>query len=285
MQLGDFEIIPVSGGTFRLDGGAMFGVVPQPLWQPKAPPDKRNRIRMAANCLLVRTGAHTVLIETGYGSKAGERERELFALEGDDPLIRNLARRGIEPEAIDTVLFTHLHFDHAGGATVRGEDGELRPTFPNARYVVQRVEWETATSGAPELEGSYPHENLLPLADAGQLDLVDGDVELRPGISARVTGGHTRGHQAILIESHGRPAIFLGDLCPTTAHLRRMWCMAYDLYPLETRAVKPELLGRAADEGWTVFFDHDPDVIASQLERDPKHEFVLREPVFSGASV
>lgn len=283
MQLGEYELIPVSGGTFRLDGGTMFGVVPQPLWQQKSPPDKRNRIRMAANCLVVRTGGHTVLIETGYGSKASEKERELFALEAGNPLVENLARRGIEPEAIDTVILTHLHFDHAGGATVRDEGAKLRPSFPNARYVVQRAEWETATSGAPELEGSYPQENLLPLAEAGQLELVDGDAELRPGISAHVTGGHTRGHQAILIESGGKTAVYVGDLCPTTAHLRRMWCMAYDLFLLETRRVKPELLGRAADEDWLVLFDHDPDVIASRLDRDPKQEFVLRDPFFSTA--
>jgi glyoxylase-like metal-dependent hydrolase (beta-lactamase superfamily II) len=280
MQLGDFELISVSGGTFRLDGGAMFGVVPKVLWQKKAPPDERNRIPMATNCLVVRDGKQTVLIETGYGSKATPKERDIFELQAGNPLVEGLSRHRIAPEEIDTVLLTHLHFDHAGGAIWRDPDGTLRPTFPNARYVAQRAEWETATSGAAELEGSYPDENLLPLAEADQLELVDGDVELRPGIRARVTGGHTRGHQAMVIESGGQAAVYLGDVCPTTAHLRRMWCMGYDLFPLETRRVKPALLGQAADEGWLVFWDHDPQVIAAYLGRDDSREFVLREPVY-----
>lgn len=283
MQLGNFELLSVSGGTFRLDGGAMFGVVPKVLWRKKAPPNARNYIVMDTNCLLVRTGDHTVLIETGYGPKASEKERNLFALEAGNPLLENLARHGIAAEEIDTVLLTHLHFDHAGGATLRDADGRLRPTFPKARYVVQRAEWETATSDVPELEGSYPGENLLPLAEANQLELVDGDVELRPGFRARTTGGHTRGHQAIVLESGGETAVYLGDLCPTTAHLRRLWCMGYDLYPLETRRVKPQVLGQAADEGWLVFWDHDPEVIAAYLERDERQEFVLREPIVRSA--
>lgn len=279
IKLGDLELVSVSGGTLRTDGGQMFGVVPKPLWQRRAPADERNRIRMDTNCLLVRNGQETVLIDTGYGSKATERQRELFALEAGNPLLENLARHGVAPDDVDVVILTHLHFDHAGGATLRTSDGQLRPTFPRARYLVQRVEWETAVAELPELKGAYFQDDLAPLAEADQLALVDGDVSLVRGIRARVTGGHTRGHQALLLESGGETAVYLADLCPTTAHLRTFWNMAVDLYPLEVRREKPALLGEAAERDWLVFWDHDPDVVAARLARDRREDFVLKEPI------
>jgi glyoxylase-like metal-dependent hydrolase (beta-lactamase superfamily II) len=153
----------------------------------------------------------------------------------------------------------------------------LTTTFPKARYVVQASEWTDATSGMPELEGAYPLENILPLQDAGQLDLIDGDVEIVPGLGAMVTAGHTRRHQSLLFSSAGQTAVFLGDLCPTSAHMRRLWHLGYDVYPMETRRRKPQVLGQAVDEAWIVLWDHDPDMVACRLARDPKREFAVLE--------
>jgi len=276
MQLGDWQIDVVSGGWHRADGGSMFGVVPKPVWERLLPPDDKNRIPMATNCLLCRNGRHTVLVDTGYGGKNPEREQRNFDLEPGEPLIASLASLGLSPDDINTVVFSHLHFDHAGGGT-RTADGKVKPAFPRARYFANRVEWTHATSGIPELRASYPQENLASLEAAGLLTLTDGDAEILPGLRTWVTGGHTAGHQAILLESGGRTAIYIADLCPTSHHLRSLWGMAYDLYPLDTRRQKPIVLGRAADEGWLVCWDHDPNVAIAQIARDERKEFAIVE--------
>lgn len=278
MQFGAWQLDTVSGGKLRLDGGAMFGVVPKPLWEKKQPADERNRIRMATNCLLARDGKHTIVIDTGPGGKHTPRERDFLALEPGEPLLESLEALGVSAESVDLVVLTHLHFDHAGGATHLEENGRVVPTFPNARYVVQRAEWQDATGGAAELRGSYPPENFVPLEEAGQLTLIEGDVEIVPGLRSLVTPGHTRGHQSLLLESEGRTAIYVGDLCPMTAHVRSHWCMAYDTQLLETRRRKPEVLGRAADGDWLVLWDHDPDWAACRLRRE-KQEFAVVDPL------
>jgi glyoxylase-like metal-dependent hydrolase (beta-lactamase superfamily II) len=279
MRLGEFELTTVSGGRFRIDGGTMFGVVPKPLWERSFPPDEWNTIPQATNCLLVRVPGRTALIDTGYGGKLAEKQRRQIEAEAGDPLAASLAAAGVTAEQIGLVLLTHLHFDHAGGATRRDEASRLVPTFPNAEYVVQRREWELATAGLPELRGSYPTENFVSLADGGRLRLIDGDAEVTPGIHALVTGGHTPGHQAFLIESGGETAAYLADICPTTRHLKTLWCMGYDLDLLATRRAKRTLLGRATDEGWLVLFDHDPDVAAARIGRDDVREFVVKEAI------
>ncbi len=275
MNLGNWQLDTVSGGTWRIDGGAMFGVVPKPLWEKLQPADERNRIRMSTNCVLARDGRHTVLIDAGYGGKLTERERDIYAAQPGEPLLESLAALGVSPDDIDTLVLSHLHFDHVGGGTRREGSERIVPTFPKARYVVRAGEWQVATSAAPELEGSYP-ENIQPLAASGLLELIDGDgdVEIVPGLRAMVTRGHTRWHQSLVLESAGQTAIYLGDLCPMAAHVRRLWGMAYDVEPLETRRRKPQVLGQAADEGWIVLWDHDPDRWASRLVRDAKREFI-----------
>jgi glyoxylase-like metal-dependent hydrolase (beta-lactamase superfamily II) len=278
LQLGDWTLTVVSGGRFRVDGGTMFGVVPKAVWQKLQPPDELNRIRNATNCVLARNGKHTILIDTGYGGKCGVREREHMSLEDGVPILASLAAVGVTAEDIDRVVLSHLHFDHAGGATHLVGDGKLLPTFPRARYLVQRSEWDDATSGAPELRNAYPTPWLLPFSECGRLDLIEGDVEILPGLRAIVTGGHTRGHQAIVIESGDETAVYLGDLCPMTTHVRTLWGMSYDVYPLDVRRRKPELLGRAADNGWWLIFNHDPDVAISKLARDPEREFQIVDP-------
>ncbi len=279
MNLGAWQLDTVSGGTFQLDGGTMFGVVPKPLWEKFHAPDERNRIPSGTNCVLARNGTHTVLVDTGYGGKLSDRERKIYDIQPGEPLLDNLASLGVAPEEVDTVVLSHLHFDHAGGATRYDEHGELTPTFPKARYVVQQREWEDAMSCASELRGAYPMDNLAPLEEADQLDLIDGDTEILPGLRSRVTGGHTAGHQAFFFLSQKQVAIYLGDLCPMASHTPALWCMAYDTFPLTTRRQKPIVLGEAADQGWLVLWDHDPDMVACRLERDEKREFRVVEPL------
>lgn len=277
MRLGDFELTTVSGGSYRIDGGTMFGIIPKALWSRVFPCDENNNILQATNCVLVRGHGRTVLIDTGYGDKLPEKMRRNLHTEDGDPLGASLAAIGVSKADIDTVILSHLHFDHAGGATALNEQGALVPAFPNAEFVVQRGEWEQATAGHIELKNAYPQENILPLGEHGVLRLVEGDVEIVPGIRALVTGGHTDRHQALVIESGGKTAVYLGDLCATTRHMPMLWGMAYDVDPLHTRRFKPQLLGRIADAGWLALFDHDPDIAAARLRRDERREFAVAE--------
>ncbi|MCA9067709.1 MAG: MBL fold metallo-hydrolase [Planctomycetaceae bacterium] len=277
MQLGHFRLSTISGGRFLIDAGTIFGVVPKPLWSRVIDSDEKNRIQQATNCVLIDTGQQKILVDSGYGSKLPEKQRKLIEAEAGDPLVKSLAAVGLSANDIDFVVLSHLHFDHAGGATKQKENGQIVPTFPNAKYIAQRREWVTATANYPELEGAYPQENLLPLQAAHQLEVVDGTTEIVPGVTMVVTGGHTEGHAAVVIESEGRTAVYLGDLCPSTRHLPSRWCMAYDVDLLETRRQKPEWLGRIADNGWLALFDHDPDHAAAYLDRDDRRDFRVRE--------
>ena len=277
MRLGELELTILSGGRYRIDAGTMFGVVPKALWERVFPPAEDNTIPQATNCVLVEGGGRRVLIDTGYGSKLSEKQLKNFQAEPGDPLLASLADRGLTSEDIDTVILSHLHFDHAGGATRRAGDGRLVPAFPNAEYVVQRLEWMLATAEFPELTAAYPLDNLLPLRDSGQLRLIDGDGPIVPGIGALVTGGHTAGHMALVLESGGETAVYLGDLCPTWRHVPTLWCMSYDVDLLQLRRMKPKLLGRIADGGWLALADHDPDHAAARLRRDERRDFAVAE--------
>ena len=278
MQLGDWQLDTVDGGAFRIDGGVMFGVVPRSLWQTVAPPDPDNRVPCANHCVLARNGRHTVLVDTGYGGGRAPLDRKFYALDPGEPLVDSLAALGVSPDDIDTVVFTHLHWDHVGGAVRRDRLGRLVPVFPGARHVVSRLEWEDATSARPELQTAYTPDHFLPLEQAGQLALIDDNTEIVRGIRACITGGHTRGHMAIRWESPDQMAIYLGDICPSTAHLRPMWCTAYDTHPIETRRRKPQILGEAADRDAWILWNHDPQFAASRLRRHPKREFVVLDP-------
>jgi glyoxylase-like metal-dependent hydrolase (beta-lactamase superfamily II) len=278
MHLGAWQLDTINGGRFRIDGGVLFGLVPKTLWGSLVQADARNRVDCGNRCVLARDGRHTVLIDTGCGTKYLPLDRKFYAIEDGDPLLEDLATLGVRPEDVDTVLLTHLHFDHVGGATRYDQQGQLVPTFPKARYLVSRIEWEDATIGGPELQTAYSLDNLLPLVERGQLVLLDDDPAIVPGLTAICTGGHTRGHLAVKFSSAGQTAFFIGDLCPTTAHLRRMWCTAYDVYPLETRRRKPVLLDEAAKRRWLVLWNHDPGVAAGFVACDPKREFVVEEP-------
>jgi glyoxylase-like metal-dependent hydrolase (beta-lactamase superfamily II) len=236
----------------------MFGVVPRPLWSRLRPPDELGRIQLDTNCPLVRTGDELILIDTGNGGKLPEKEQGFFDLQPGDTVLENLAGCGVRPEDVTIVLLTHLHMDHVGGASrVAGE--QVVPSFPNARFLVQRQEWEDALHNRSHMRASYRMENLQPLQDSGRLRLLDGDADVAPGVGVRVTGGHTRAHQCVFLRSGGETAWFAGDICPTPSHFRAAYNMAYDMSPYDTMAAKAELLHRAAREGWLVLFDHEPE--------------------------
>lgn len=270
MNLGNWQLDTVDGGAFSLDGGVVYGVVPKTLWEKATPPDERNRLRFGNHCVLARDGRHTLLVDTGYGGKHLPLDRAFYAMDDGEPLLASLAALGVDADDVDAVVFTHLHFDHAGGAVRRDPSGRLVPTFARARHVVGRIEWHDATGRAPELQVAYPIENIAPLAESARIEPVDDGATIVPGLRARLTGGHTRGHLALVFESGGRTALCIGDLCPTTSHLHPLWNMAYDTYPLETRRVKPQLLAEACEGGWWVLWPHDATVAAGRLTRKGK---------------
>lgn len=270
MRLGDLDIRVVSGGPFKLDGGGMFGIIPRALWARVAPPDERGRIQLDTNCLLIRGGDEVVLIDTGNGPKLNDKERDIYDLAPGEELLANLAAEGVRPEDVTTVLLSHLHMDHVGGAT-RQEGDLVVPAFPNARFVVQRREWEDALHNRSHMRTSYRLDNLQALQASDRLDLLDGDAQVTQEISVRVTGGHTPGHHVVFIRSGGETALFAADVCPTVHHLRGPYTMAYDLDPLTSIQVKRDLLAEAAAEGWTFFFDHEPVQKAVRLMREGDH--------------
>jgi methylmalonyl-CoA epimerase len=272
--VGDLELISVCDGFFALDGGSMFGIVPKPLWAPKAPADDRNRITLAMRPLIVR-GARTMIIDAGIGDKEDAKFRDIYGLDRTRHLDHTLAEAGLTVQDIDIVLATHLHFDHAGGFTERDPSGRVRARFPRARYVVRRGEWEDATHPNERNRASYLAHDYVPLADAGVLQLVDDDQTIMPGVKVRRTGGHTMHHQIVLLESGGKAAAFVADLIPTTAHLPDAWVMGYDLYPLDTVAAKRAFVQEAIDRDMLVFFEHDPSITAGYIREEHGKRRVL----------
>ena len=279
-RVGDLTVHALEAGIVRLDGGAMFGVVPKPLWEKRIPSDTRNRIPLALRCLLIETGDALVLVDTGVGNKEDEKFVDIYGVdnEGSPTRLEDAIREaGHQPEDVDIVLNTHLHFDHAGGNALKEPDGRIRAAFPGARYVVQRRELEFAHLQNERIRASYIPDNLDPIEEAGLWDTVDGDVEVVPGISVRKTPGHTPHHHSIMIESAGQTACFLADLCPTAAHLPLPWIMGYDLEPLVTLESKRELMRQAEEEEWLLIFQHDAAVPWGVLEQGARKP-TLREP-------
>jgi glyoxylase-like metal-dependent hydrolase (beta-lactamase superfamily II) len=280
MQLGDLRLTLVNGGNFRLDGGAMHGVVPKTIWNRLVSCDDFNRVEYATNCLLVEGRGQRTLIETGNGDKFPAREREIYGINHDLSIEKNLRALGVEPESIDNVVMTHLHFDHSGGATKRVASGAVEPVFKRARHVVQRGEYEDAVHPHERNRASYLAENFAPLEEAGLLRLVDGAAEVAPGVSVVPTPGHTAHHQSVIIDDgQGHKALFLGDVVPTSLHLKLPFIMAYDLDVVGTLETKRRILGRAADERWMVVFGHDLELQAGYLGRDAKGQFSIVERV------
>ena len=274
--LGDFRIHALEAGTQRLDGGAMFGVVPKPLWERRIPADERNRIPLGLRCLLVETRDALVLVETGLGNKEDAKFRDIYGVDNaaspgsadPDRLQEAVRLAGFAPEDVSVVVNTHLHFDHAGGNTFRDAEGAVRLSFPNARYHVQRGEWDWAHRRNERTQASYLPDNFEPVMEAGRLELVEGAVEILPGIETLPTPGHCPFHQSVLVRSGGETACFMADVVPTMAHLPLPWIMGYDVEPLVTLESKRELLRRAVDERWLLVSTHDPATPWGYVERD-----------------
>jgi glyoxylase-like metal-dependent hydrolase (beta-lactamase superfamily II) len=272
-RIGRHTVHAIQAGGQRLDGGAMFGVVPKPLWERRIAADERNRIALGMRCLLIEHELGPVLVDTGAGNKEDAKFHQIYAIEnagadGRTALEDGLRQVGVTPEQVRLVINTHLHFDHAGGNTWRDASGTVRPTFPNARHVVQQGEWHFATHPTERTAASYLAPNFAPVHEAGLVDLVQGEGELAPGLRVLPTPGHVPFHQSVLLESDGEVLCFLGDLVPTAAHLPLPWIMGYDVEPLVTLESKRWLLRRAHEEGWTVLFEHDAAVSFGRVTHD-----------------
>ncbi len=264
----------------RLDGGAMFGVVPKPLWEKKIPADERNRIPLAMRTLLVETDGELILIDTGAGNKEDEKFRDIYGVENEgDPtaLEDSIRAAGFAPDDVTLVVNTHLHFDHAGGDTVRRPDGEIVPAFPGVRHLVQKREWDFAHLRNERVKASYLPHNFDPVGEAGLFEFVAGEAEIVPGITLLPAPGHTPGHQSVRIESEGETALYVADLIPTVAHLPLPWIMGYDVEPLTTLETKRAVLGRVLEERTLLIFEHDPNTAWGYLSPQEKRPTLVAE--------
>lgn len=274
-RIGALQVHAIQAGGQKLDGGAMFGVVPKPLWERRIPADERNRIQLGMRCLLIEHPSGLILVDSGAGNKENAKFHDIYGLEnaganGRTALEDGLAQVGVSTDRIDILISTHLHFDHAGGNTFVDEAGEVRPTFSRARYFVQRGEYEYATHTNERTAASYFERNFVPTLDSAQLELIEGETEIAEGISVILTPGHTPYHQSVVIRSAGETAIFLGDVVPTHAHLPLPWIMGYDVEPLVTLESKRGLLRRVEQENWTVIFEHDAVVPWGRVQSDAR---------------
>jgi glyoxylase-like metal-dependent hydrolase (beta-lactamase superfamily II) len=273
LTLGDFELSIFSDGTYPLDGGAFFGVIPKIMWSRKVASDEKNYVTAGLNSLLIRTGKQNVLVETGMGNKLSDRMVKFYGQPAE--LLTNLAGGGIAPEDIDIVINTHLHFDHCGWNTIR-KDGKIVPTFPRAKYYAPEGEWQYARKPSERDAISYIPDNYDPLVQSGQMTLLKGREEIVPGISVKTFPGHTASMQAVIVESGGRTACYISDLIPTTAHIDLTWGMSFDLYPLQTIESKKQHYAKAIPEKWLTVFTHDPRVPWAYVERDDVGKMTAR---------
>jgi glyoxylase-like metal-dependent hydrolase (beta-lactamase superfamily II) len=278
LTLGDFELSIFSDGTYPLDGGAFFGVVPKIMWSRKVASDERNYVQAGLNSLLIRaehprTGKQNVLVETGMGNKLSDRMVKFYGQPAQ--LLANLAAGGVAPEDIDIVINTHLHFDHCGWNTLR-KDGKIVPTFPRAKYYAPEGEWQYARRPSERDAISYIPDNYDPLVQSGQMTLLKGGEEIVPGITVKTFPGHTEHMQAVIVESGGRTVCYTSDLIPTTAHIDITWGMAFDLYPLQTIESKKQYYAKAIPEKWVTVFTHDAKVPWAYVEKDEIGKMVTR---------
>jgi len=273
LTFGNFELTAISDGTYSLDGGAFFGVVPKSMWQKKVTPNDRNLVPTGLNSVVVRTGDKTILIETGIGNKLPEKMIKIYGQPAK--LLDNLVAAGISPDDIDIVINTHLHFDHCGWNTIL-HGSSVVPTFPRATYYAPEGEWQYSRQPSERDAISYISANYDPLITSGQMQLLKGDQEIVPGISVAVYPGHTRHMQAVILRSAGKTACYISDLIPTTWHLDLTWGMSFDLFPLETITNKKRYYAQAIPEKWLTLFTHDPNIPWAYVEKDEKEKMVAR---------
>lgn len=281
MTLGGYTLHLLDAGHFALDGGAMFGIIPQPLWSRQIPPDASGRVPMRMRCLLLEGHGRCLLVDTGLGDKYDDKFARIYDVDDRHAsLLRSLKQAGFGPGDVTDVVLTHLHFDHAGGGTTRRLDGTPVPTFPNATYHVQATHWAWAHESPRERASFFP-ENLAPLEASGQLHLThaanSAPGALFPHLELRTVHGHTRGMQLPTLVADGQTVFFAADLLPTTAHVPLLWIMAYDIAPLETLAEKERLLAQAADEAWTVVFEHDAATAVGRIVRTARGDFAVAD--------
>ncbi|MFA6456123.1 MAG: MBL fold metallo-hydrolase [Bacteroidota bacterium] len=280
MKIGNYTLWSIETGRFALDGGAMFGVVPWVFWSKTNPPDERMRITLAARCLLIRGEGRTILVDTGNGSKWNDKLKDIYRLDNSHfALEDSLAKAGVRPEEVTDVILTHLHFDHCGGST-KIVDGKLIPTFPNATHYVQKAHWELSQNPSDRDRASFMKDDYMLLQEKGMLKFTEGEQELFPGISVIVCNGHTMAQQLPVITDGTKTLLFCCDLVPTTSHIPFPYVMGYDLRPLGTLEEKKRILPRAEQEGWTLFFEHDPETTAVTLQKTEKGLSMKEKLVF-----
>lgn len=267
-RIGPYTLHTIESGKFRLDGGAMFGVVPRVLWERKIRPDERNRIPLHMRCLLIVGNGRVILVDNGIGNKYDQKFKDIYAIEDETVNLENsLHKAGFDFSDITDVILTHLHFDHCGGST-RREGEKVEVVFDRARFHVQRAHWEWAKKPNPRERASFLAENIDPLERSGQLNLLDGTGELLPGIELLTVNGHTRAQQLVKISIYDRTLIYAADLLPTNAHIQLPWVMAYDVEPLVTMEEKSDFIEKAVASKWDLFFEHDPEIVVASLKKE-----------------
>lgn len=269
MKIGKYTLHIINSGYFALDGGAMFGIIPKPLWQKTNPPDDANRIKLATRNLLLTNGNRKILIDTGMGDKWDEKSKSIYAVDQSNSLEGSLSEMNLKPEDITDVILTHLHFDHTGGST-KIENQKLIPTFPNAKYYVQKKNYEWAVYPSDRDKGSYLKNNFQPLMEEGVLIFIDGEEKFDDEIEIVIINGHTFAQQLIKISDSSNTILYCADLFPTTSHIPIPYVMAYDLQPLVTVEEKKKILAKAIEKNWKIFFEHDPETALATVMKDEK---------------
>ena len=280
MKIANYDLFPIETGRFALDGGAMFGIVPKPLWSKTNFPDERNRIELAARGLLLKGEGKIILIDNGNGNKFSDKQIDIYRLDNSQSSLESsLANVGVTNEDITDVILTHLHFDHAGGSTIK-EDGVLKPAFPNATYYVQQKHWERSQNPNEKDRGSFMYDDFMPLKENGRLEFIEGNEHVFPNIEFMICNGHTDAQQLPEISDGTTTLLYCCDMIPTSSHIPLPYIMGYDLRPLETLEEKKLILNNAADENWILFFEHDPNTVAAKVVRTERGIVMSEEVKF-----
>jgi len=269
ISMGKLQLVSLLDGFIKLDGGAMFGVVPKPIWKSLTPADERNRITLAMRPLLIIHPDANILIDTGIGNKYDEKSADIYGIDRHPGIEDELKKAGLTPDKIDIVINTHLHFDHAGGNTTK-KGNKIFPTFPNAKYIIQSAEWDVAIHPNPRSKASYLPENFIPIKENGNLEIIKGEKEILPGIRCVLTNGHTEGHQIVIIGSENKGALYWGDLIPTIAHIRTPYIMGYDIFPLNVMRGKEKYIKFVEEKDYISFFEHDPLICCGYIRGEGK---------------